>query len=110
MKAEAYVHLHAFSAAFDQAWDAAQKLQPHLALTRDQLRQIYVRLQQFRFETLVVLNELGADYERAAEHRIRKLKTQWEAQEEERLRKQHEAEQARWAWEKQQKKQKGRGS
>ena len=37
MKAEAYAHLHAFSAAFEQAWDAAQKLQPHLDLTRGEL-------------------------------------------------------------------------
>jgi hypothetical protein len=85
-------------------------MQPHLELRRDELRRIYVRLQQARFEALVVLNELGADYERTAEHRLRKLKTLWETQDAERLRKQHEAEQTRWAWERQQKKQKGRGA
>jgi hypothetical protein len=109
MKAEAYAQLHAFSAAFEQAWDAAQKLQPHLELRRDELRRIYIRLQQARFETLVVLTELSSEYERTAEHRIRKLKTRLENEEAERLRKQHEAEQARWAWQRQQKKRKGRG-
>jgi hypothetical protein len=44
-----------------------------------------------------VPNELSTDYERAAEHRDRKLKTLWESQEAERLRRQHEVEQARWA-------------
>jgi hypothetical protein len=107
MKAEAYAHLHAFSSAFDQAWDAAQKLQPHLELTRDQLRRIYVRLQQFRFETLAALTEESAGFERAAVSRIQKLNVRWEAQEQERIRKHDEAEQAQWAWEKQQKKQKG---
>jgi hypothetical protein len=29
MKAEAYSHLYAFSAGFEQAWEAIQKLQPH---------------------------------------------------------------------------------
>jgi hypothetical protein len=110
VKAEAYAHLHAFSAAFEQAWDATQKLQPHLELTRDQLRQIYVRLQQLRFETLAALTEESAGFERAAQSRIQKLKVRWDAQEAERIRKHDEAEQARWAWEKRQKKQKGRGS
>jgi hypothetical protein len=52
MKAETYAHLHAFSAAFEQAWDAAQKLQPHLDLTDSELKEIYFRLEQARFETL----------------------------------------------------------
>jgi hypothetical protein len=110
MKAEAYALLHAFSAAFEQAWEAAQKLQPHLELRRDELRRIYIRLEQARFETLVVLTELSSDYERTAEHRIRKLKPRWEAEEAERIRKEHKAEQARWAWERREKKQKGRAS
>ena len=110
MKAEAYAHLHAFSAAFDQAWDAVQNLQPHLELRRDELRRIYIRLQQARFETLVVLDELGTDYERTVEHRVRKLKVLWETQKADHLRRQNESEQARWAWEKHQKRQKGRGA
>jgi len=109
MKAEVYAHLHAFSSAFEEAWDAAQKLQPHLELGRDEMKRIYFRLQQARLETLVVLNELGADYERTCEHRIRKQKAQWETHEAERLRKRDEAEKARWALEKRNKKrQKGR--
>ena len=78
MKAEAYAHLHAFSAAFEQAWEAAQKLQPHFDLTRGELKRIYFRLQETRLETLVVLTELSTGYERAAEQRIQKQKAKWE--------------------------------
>jgi len=104
MKAEAYAHLHAFSAAFEQAWDALQKLQPHLDLTRSELKEIYFRIEQARFETLGHLAELANRFEDGAQHRIRKQKTLWETQEAERLRKKSETEQARWAWERREKK------
>jgi hypothetical protein len=98
MKAEAYAHLHAFSASFEQAWDAVQKLQPHLDLTRSELKEIYFRLEQARFETLDHLTELANRFEDTAQHRIRKQKASWETQEAERLRKKSEAEKAQWAW------------
>ena len=63
MKAEVYAHLHAFSASFEQAWDAVQKLQPHLDLTRSELKEIYFRLEQARFETLDHLTELANRFE-----------------------------------------------
>jgi hypothetical protein len=99
MKAEAYAHLHAFSAAFEQAWDAAEKLQPHLDLTRSELKEIYFRLEQARFETLDHLTELANRFEDSAQQRTRRERSRWEAQEAERIRKKSEAEQARWAWE-----------
>jgi hypothetical protein len=88
MKVEAFAQMHAFSAALEQAWDAAEELQPHLGLRRAELRRVYVRRNQARFATLVVLTERSADRGRGAEHRIRKLKARWEAAERERHRKQ----------------------
>lgn len=109
MKAEVFTHLHAISAAFEQAWEAAQKLQPHLHLTRGELMTIYFRLQEARFETLSNLTEQTSLFVGTARNRTRRQKERWEAQEAERIRKRDEGEQARWAWEKQQKK-KGGGS
>jgi hypothetical protein len=103
MKAEAYAHLHAFSAAFEQAWEAAQKLQPHLDLTRSELEEIYFRLEQARFATLDHLTELANRFEDTAQRRIRKQRALWETQEAERLRKKSEAEKAQRAWERREK-------
>lgn len=104
MKAEAYAHLHAFSAAFEQAWNAVQKLQPHLDLTRSEMKEIYFRIEQARYETLGHLAELANRFEDGAQHRIRKQKALWETHEAARLRKKSEAEQAQWAWERREKK------
>jgi hypothetical protein len=87
MKAIVYMHLHIFSSAFEQAWDAAQKFQPHLDLTGSELKEIYFRLEQARFETLDHLTELANRFEDGAQRRIRKQKSRWEAQEAERIRK-----------------------
>jgi hypothetical protein len=104
MKAEVYAHLHTFSTAFEQAWDAAQKLQPHLDLAGSELKEIYFRLEQARFETLDHLTELANRFEASAQRRICKQKARWEAQEAERIRRKSEAEQAQWAWEHREKK------
>ena len=105
MKSEAYTYLHAFSAGIEQAWEAAQKLQPHLDLQRSQLKQTYYRLEEARQQTLAEWGALAEKLESAQHGRLIKQKTQWEAQEQERIRKRDEAEQARWAWEQRQVKQ-----
>ena len=98
MKAEVYTYLHAFSAAFEQAWEAAQKLQPHLGLYRSELKRSYFRLEEARLQTLAEWGFLVEGLERTHHARLIKRKTQWEAQEEERIHKRDEAEKARWAW------------
>src|SRR6266849_3869438 len=99
MKSEAYTYLHAFSAGIDQAWDAAQKLQPHLDLPRNQLKQTYYRLEEARLQTLAEWGVAVEGLERAQHDRLIKQKTQWKAQEQERIRKRDDVEQARFAWE-----------
>jgi hypothetical protein len=110
VKAEVYTYLHAFSAAFEQAWEAAQKLQPHLGLYRSELKRTYFRIEEARLQTLAEWGFWVEGMERTHHARLIERKTQWEAEEQARIHRRDEAEKARWAWERRKKKQEGSDS